>query len=138
MAIIEINKNPSRRDLNIFGFLLLLFAGLIGAGLYFRSGAFEAARAVWIAGFLLVLLYFAVPPFRRPFYLGWLYVTYPIGFVLSHVILGAVFYLVFAPVGLVMRMLGKDPLHRRFDRTAATYWVKHDPHSDQGRYFRQS
>ena len=138
MAIIEINKNPSRRDLNIFGLLLLIFAGLVGAGLYWKSGAHEAARAVWIAGALLTLLYFAVPPFRRPFYLGWSYVTYPIGFVLSHVILGAVFYLVFAPVGIVMRILGKDPLRRRFDRAAATYWVEHDPHRDQERYFRQS
>ncbi|HMI30851.1 MAG TPA: SxtJ family membrane protein [Candidatus Limnocylindrales bacterium] len=138
MAIIEINKNPSRRDLIVFGLLFPVFTGLIGAGLYFRTGAHEAARAVWIAGVLVALLYFAVPSLRRPFYLGWIYVTYPIGYVLSHVILGAVFYLVFTPVGLVMRMLGKDPLHRRFDRAAATYWVKHDPHSDQGRYFRQS
>ncbi len=138
MAIIEINKNPSRRDLNVFGLLFLLFAGVIGAGLYFRSGAHEAARAVWIAGALLTLLYFAIPPLRRPFYLGWLYVTFPIGFVLSHVILGAVFYLVFTPAGLVMRLLGKDPLHRRFDGAAATYWVEHDPHSDPKRYFRQS
>ena len=43
----------------------------------------------------------------------------PIGLALSHVILGAVFYIVFTPVGLVMRLLGKDPLHRRFDRAAA-------------------
>ena len=138
MPIIEINKNPSPRDLNVFGLLFLLFAGVIGAGLYWRSGAHEAARTAWIAGALLTALYFAIPPLRRPFYLGWLYVTFPIGFVLSHVILGAVFYLVFTPIGLVMRLLGKDPLHRRLDRAAATYWVEHDPHSDPKRYFRQS
>src|SRR2546422_3987753 len=137
MAIIEINKNPSRRELNVFGLLFLLFSGVVGAGLYFRSGAHEAARGVWIAGFVLTALYFAIPSLRRPFYLGWLYVTFPIGFVLSHVILGAVFYLVFTPVGLVLRLLGKDPLHRRFDRDAKSYWVEHDPHVDPKRYFNQ-
>jgi NADH:ubiquinone oxidoreductase subunit 6 (subunit J) len=136
MAVIEINKNPSRRDLTVFGLLLLLFTGLVGAGLYFRTGAHEAARIVWIAGAALVALYFAVPPIRRPIYLGWIYVTFPIGFVLSHVILGIVFYLVFTPLGLVMRLFGYDPLRRKFDRAAGSYWVAHDPHRP-GRYFYQ-
>jgi len=134
MALIEINRNPSRRDLTIFGLLLLLFAGLVGAGLYFRSGAHEAARVVWMAGAALVLLFFALPPIRRPIYLAWIYATFPIGFVLSHVILGAVFYLVFTPLGLVMRLFGFDPLRRRFDRAATSYWVERET-PKPGRYF---
>jgi hypothetical protein len=134
MPVIEINKNPSRRDLAIFGLLLLLFAGLVGAGLYFRSGAHEAARIVWMGGAALVLLFFAAPPIRRPIYLAWIYATFPIGFVLSHVILGAVFYLVFTPLGLVMRLFGFDPLRRRFDRAATSYWVERDARAS-GRYF---
>ena len=136
MALIEINKNPSRRDLTVFGLLLLLFAGLVGAGLYVRSGAHEAARIVWIAGAALVLLFFAVRPLRHPIYLGWIYATFPIGFVLSHLVLGAVFYLVFTPLGLLMRLFGYDPLRRRFDPEATSYWVEHDPHRP-GRYFNQ-
>ena len=108
MAVIEINKNPTRRDLAIFGLLLLLFTGLVGAGLYFRAGAHEAARIVWMTGAGLVLLFFAVPKVQRPIYLGWIYATFPIGFVLSHLILGAVFYLVFTPLGLLMRLFGFD------------------------------
>ena len=136
MAVLEINRNPSRRDLAIFGLLLLVFAGVVGAGLYFRSGAHEAARIVWIAGGALTALFFAVPPIRRPIYLGWIYATFPIGFVLSHVILGAVFYLVFTPLGFLLRLFGHDPLRRRFDRAATSYWVAHDPHRP-GRYFNQ-
>ena len=126
MAVIETNKNPTRRDLAIFGLLLLLFTGLVGAGLYFRAGAHEAARIVWMTGAGLVLLFFAVPKVQRPIYLGWIYATFPIGFVLSHLILGAVFYLVFTPLGLLMRLFGFDPLRRRFDRAAASYWVERD------------
>jgi len=135
MAIVEINRNPTRRGLRVFGLLFLLFAGLVGLGLYFRSGAHEGARVVWIAGSVLTAIYFAIPPLRRPFYLAWLYVTLPIGVALSHVILGAVFYLVFTPVGLALRLLGKDPLLRRFDRNAESYWVEHDPQVDPTRYF---
>jgi len=136
MAVLEINRNPSRRDLAVFGILFLLFSGLVGAGLWFRSGHHEAARIVWIAGAALTALFFAVPPIRKPIYLGWIYLTFPIGFVLSHVILGAVFYLVFTPLGLIMRLFGHDPLRRRFDPVAGSYWVAHDPHRP-GRYFYQ-
>jgi len=138
MAILEVNKNPTRRELIVFGLLFLVFAGIVGSGLYFRSGAHQTARVVWIGGAALSALYFLIPALRKPFYLGWLYLTFPIGFVLSHVILAAVFYLVFTPVGLVLRLFGKDPLERKFDRAAPTYWVAHDPHNDAKRYFRQS
>jgi hypothetical protein len=134
MAVIEIQKNPSRRDLTVFGFLLLVFAGVVGAGLYFRSGAHEAARIVWIAGAVLVSVFFAARPLQRPIYLGWVYATFPIGYVLSHLILGAVFYLVFTPVGLVMRLFGYDPMRRKME--PRSYWVPRDPQRP-GRYFNQ-
>ena len=138
MPVIEINRNPSRRDLRIFGALLLVFAGVVGALLHWRWHAPGAARAVWIAGAVLVGLYFGVPPLRRPIYLGWIYVTFPIGFVLSHVILGLVYYGVFTPMGLIMRLVGHDPMRRKMDRAAKSYWVAHDPHRSMERYFRQS
>ena len=46
-------------------------------------------------------------------YLGWF---------MTRVILGLVFLLVFSPAGLIMRLLGRDPLKLRFDRRAASYW----------------
>ena len=137
MAVIEINKNPSRRELLVFGGLLALFAALVGTLCWFKFDAPRAARAVWIAGAAIVALYFIIPPLRRPLYLGWLYAAYPIGFVVSHVILGAIYYLVFTPIGLLLRALGKDPMQRAFDRSAPTYWIEHDPHTDTRRYLRQ-
>jgi hypothetical protein len=47
------------------------------------------------------------------------------------------FYLVLTPVGLLLRLLGKDPLHRKPDRSAASYWVKRAPEKiDPERYER--
>ncbi len=137
MAVIEINKNPSARELRVFGLLLAVFAGLIGALLFWKWGQPRAGRIVWIAGAAVVAVYFAIPPVRRLLYLGWMYAAFPIGFVVSHVILAAIFYLVFTPIGLLMRLVGYDPMHRRFDRGATSYWTEHDPHKDPARYFRQ-
>jgi hypothetical protein len=41
--------------------------------------------------------------------------------------MGLMFFLVITPIGLVMRLTGKDFLARRFDRAATSYWVRRDP-----------
>jgi len=43
---------------------------------------------------------------------------------LSHVVLAVVYHVVLAPIGLVRRLLGGDPLRRRFDRGADTCWIE--------------
>ena len=47
------------------------------------------------------------------------------------------FYVVMTPVGLLLRLLGYDPMHRRMDKTVESYWIKREPVTDPGRYFRQ-
>lgn len=138
MGVIEINKNPSRRDLMVFGLLLLAFTAIVGALFYWRSHAPGVARVVWIAGAAITALFFAVPPLRKPIFFGWSYVTFPIGFVLSHVILGLVYFVVFTFVGLVLRLFGHDPMQRKLDPAARSYWSPHDPGTSVERYFRQS
>jgi hypothetical protein len=44
---------------------------------------------------------------------------------------------VFTPIGLFFRLIGRDPLHRRFQPEADTYWVGRRPATDVRRYFRQ-
>jgi hypothetical protein len=55
----------------------------------------------------------------------------------SHLLLLVVYYLVLTPIGLLMRLIGYDPLQRRFDRSAQSYWTPHDPAADDARYFKQ-
>ncbi len=134
MAVIEINRDPSPRDLAIFGALLALFVALAG-WLLRRQGV--AGAAVWGAGALLVAVYLVVPAARRPIYLGWMYAVFPIGWVISHAVLAGIYYGVFTPIGLVLRFAGRDPLARRFDRSAPSYWQPHRPDLHRRRYFRQ-
>ncbi len=137
MAIIEINKNPSKRELAWFGVIVALFCGLVGALLYWRFGLHTSAYVVWTLGAALTLVYQAIPPIRRSLYVAWLYLFFPLGWLLSHLVLGVIYYLVITPTGLIMRMLGRDSMGRRFDAEAETYWVKRDPNIKPSRYFRQ-
>lgn len=70
-------------------------------------------------------------------YRTWMFAALPIGWTMSHVILGIVFFLVMAPIGLIMRALGRDPMKRVRDSRATTYWVPHVQPADTKRYFQQ-
>jgi hypothetical protein len=37
--------------------------------------------------------------------------------------MGLVFYAVVTPMGVAMRLAGRDPMRRRFDRAADSYWI---------------
>jgi hypothetical protein len=67
----------------------------------------------------------------------WMTAVYPIGLVIAHVLLGVVYFGWITPVGLLMRLFGRDPMHRRLDRSAASYWVRRRPASSASQYFRQ-
>jgi hypothetical protein len=61
----------------------------------------------------------------------------PIGWVISHVILAVIYYLVLTPIGLLLRAAGRDLLARRRDPTAESYWIDRGAKPEVERYFRQ-
>jgi multisubunit Na+/H+ antiporter MnhG subunit len=78
------------------------------------------------AAFFLVTGFF-FHSLLRPVYIGWMKFAFVLGWINTRLILGIFFYLVLTPVGLFMRLIGRDALHRKFDRKATTYWVKREP-----------
>ena len=58
---------------------------------------------------------------------AWMKLGELLGRVVSPLVLGVIYFAVFTPFGLVMRVFGRDALCRRFDAAARSYWVKRDP-----------
>ncbi|MCB9847532.1 MAG: hypothetical protein H6814_03865 [Phycisphaeraceae bacterium] len=67
----------------------------------------------------------------------WTDAAKPIGWTVSMALLGVVFFLVFTPLGLILRAFGYDPMQRRFDKGRPSYWSEHAPPPEPRRYFRQ-
>lgn len=106
----------------------LLFAALgVLAGAYM---AWKGSRSLWIpfglAGIFL-LTGLAIPRVLRPFYVAWMRFASILAWINTRVLLSVFFFLVLTPVGLVMRLLGKDLLDKKIDRAAQSYWVKQPP-----------
>ena len=136
MALIRINRNPTRTQLTVFGVAWLIFFGVWG-GIAAAKGAATVARVLWTLAGVIPLLGWFFPRGLRLVYLALSYATYPIGFVVSHVVLGLIYYLVFTPVGLIMRLFRYDPLTRRFEAQAASYWKTRTNPKPVASHFRQ-
>ena len=137
MAIIEINRNPSARELRWFGFLFAVFFGVAGGMVWWRWQATTVATAIWCIAAVVLVLYASLPSVRRPLYLAWMFAAFPIGWIVSHTLLASLYFLILTPIGLVMRWRGVDPLERSIDRNRPSYWIPREETVDKSRYFRQ-
>ena len=137
MSLIHINKNPKGRQLVVFAVAWLLILAASGL-IWWGRGRHTAAEVLWALSAAVPLVGAAYPPALKGVYLGLSYATYPIGFVVSHCVLALLYFLVLTPVGLTMRLLGHDPLSRKFDPGARTYWVPRGKKGEPGSYFNQS
>ncbi len=139
MSMIAIDRDPSARTLRQFGWIWLGFLTLFG-GIAWWKHLPTVAIVLWALALLVPLIGWWQLRFMRLVFLGMSFLAWPIGTVVSHVLLAAVFYLVLTPIGLIMRVVGYDPMHRRFDPEATSYWVERDDGDEQPgpkRYFRQ-
>ena len=138
MALIEINRNPSRHELRQFaGIWFPAMMAFIGWMIWRKAELPSIAIAVWSVGAVVSVAGWFVPAFMRWVYVGWMLAVFPIGWTVSHTLLAAIFYLVLTPIGLVARLSGRDRLRLRWDRSAKSYWIPHATMTDSKRYFRQ-
>ena len=83
----------------------------------------------WILAGVLWLWALIAPATLKPVYNGWMKVGHVLGWINTRIILGLMFYTVFFAVGLVLKILGKDPMSRQIDKTAESYRVTSRVHT---------
>ncbi|MBE0535350.1 MAG: hypothetical protein IH624_06735 [Phycisphaerae bacterium] len=138
MAIIEVNWHPSRKDLRVFGTAALVATVVLATVLHYHRGL----PVPWmgcIAGFgaAVFVSSFILPNLTRIVYVVMVGLTLPIGMTLSFLMMAILYFLILTPVGLFFRLTGRDLLGLKFDRRAASYWVKRRAPENVKRYFNQ-
>jgi len=139
MKLVTINNNPSPRDLRLFSGLWFPAAcALIGLAVRAGTGSWRAALAIWCGGALLSALALVFPRAGRLLYLFWIYLTFPIGLVVSYTLFTLAYYAILTPAGILMKIVGYDPLRlKKKHRDADSNWAPRDPSPDRSRYFQQ-
>lgn len=135
MAAFDIPWHPSARTLRQFSGLWLTATGLLAwrfgvtPSTLIQFAIAAVAVGIGVSGLLW-------PWTVRPLFVALMVLTAPIGWAVSHVLLGIVFFGLFTPIGLVFRILGRDALQRSFEADAETYWQPKLMPTDSARYLR--
>lgn len=142
MILEEIKKlKTDRKELRKFGVTIAIALGLLGGLLLYK----ESSKYVefWGVGLLFLILGFLLPELLKPFYKVWMIFAITLGWFNTRLLLGIIFFLMFTPMGLIMRLLGKDLLDQKFIQTRTnlepvpTYWKKREKAPlDKTRYER--
>ena len=119
-------EDGTGRSERSFGLTLGILALLV-AGLMLWRQRLVWAVALGAVGALLVLLALATPALLRPLSRLWTRFGLLLHAVVTPIVMALLFYLTITPIGIVMRLLGKDLARLKFDRAAATYWIARQP-----------
>jgi hypothetical protein len=110
-----------KKGLRNFGLMMGAFlAGLFGLVFPYIGGM---AFPLWpwlVAAFFWVWA-LAAPGTLNPVYRVWMKIGLTIGKVVNMIILGFVFFVIIFPMGIIMRLIGRDPMFRKLDKTTDTY-----------------
>lgn len=138
MAIIDVNWNPNRKDLRTFGIGALVATSILSVLLHFKKGLpINWAVAIVAFGLIIFISTMILPKLAKIIYVVMVAVAFPIGMVLSFVLMALFYYLILTPIGLVFRLMGRDLLDLKYRKTAHSYWIKRRPPKSLKRYFHQ-
>ena len=83
----------------------------------------------WIVAGVFWVWALLLPRSLGPVFRIWMKLAWVLGWINTRIILSIVFYLVVFPMGILLRLFGKDPMARQLDTNAQTYRVKSTPSS---------
>jgi hypothetical protein len=122
MTLVKVNWNPTPRQLRQFAMLCLVALPMAG---WLWSAGFAVEMALFALGAAIALAGWVYPPAVRPLFLALSFAAAPIGIVLGELALLVIYLAVFLPMGLCFRLLRRDALRLRLDRSDKTYWQPH-------------
>jgi hypothetical protein len=132
----HVHWNPAQKELRSFAKAMLIGFAVLGLLVAWRRhGIGTPTLVLWTIGVALAAAAM-IPVLGKIAYLAVYIPTGIIGFFVSRIILTLVFFLVFTPLGLLLRLLGKDPLHLK-KSVSATEWIAHPEAGDRKRFYRQ-
>jgi hypothetical protein len=145
--MIKLDLRPERRVLGQFAWLATIAFPALAAYVTrgdarwyaFWTWHWNGSVVLWLAAIGVVQLaafLAGVQQLTHALYVVLMLVAWPIGFVLSHVLIALVFYVVITPLALLFRLTGRDAMRRKLDRGAASYWHDRGAQRPASSYFK--
>lgn len=117
---IEIPNNKKLREFGITtGIIVAILFGVLLPWIF----GHQLPLWPWVVSGLLLLWALLLPASLKTLYIFWMKFGHVLGFINTRIILGIMYYLIFVPIGMMMKLMGKDPMARKFDEHIDSYRV---------------
>ena len=126
-------KTP--KDLRKFGLTMTIICLVFASIGYFKNSAITGLglSLLIISGIFLFFSIF-LPLKLKAFEKFWMLLAEKINKIMTPVILSITYYLMITPIGLLLRILGKDILELKIDKNKTSYWEKIDQSGSASRH----
>lgn len=127
MSLVNINWHPDKKGIRDFGKAMLIGFGIIGLVFalwpwgFIIHRSWHVALGCWIFAAVVGGIGLTGSRLVMPVYLVWMGIAFVMGSILGRILVGALFYLLITPMGLGMRLIGRDKLQIKKPETE-TYW----------------
>jgi hypothetical protein len=114
-------KRSSEKSFGILFFIVFAIIGL------YPLLSFNFVR-VWALVIALIFLFLGLtkPSVLKPLNTGWIKLGEILGKIIAPIVMLLVFFIVITPIGLMLRLFGKDILGLKFSEKVKTYWITRD------------
>ena len=114
-------KMSSNRSFGLVFFFVFLIVGLWPL-------MREESPKIWL---LIISIFFLVlgvvnSKLLTPLNKVWFKIGIFLGNLVAPIVMGIIFFLVVTPIGLIMKIIGKDVLQKKYDKKKKSYWIKRD------------
>ncbi|MBU1880516.1 hypothetical protein KKA08_00680, partial [bacterium] len=128
----------TNKEIRQWAWVLAAVMTIVGLIQYFGWGHIQTATGFWIAAGFFLVIGTLIPVVLKPVYKGWLVLAAGLAWFNTRLILSIVFFLIFAPAGLVLRLFRVDLIKQRWNAKAESYWIdRSDQAFDRDRYENQ-
>ena len=117
VEITDLDKQGYRKFGIVTGAILVVLFGLIIPYLF----SLNYPKWPWIISAVLVAWALLAPMTMKHLYRTWMRFGLVMNWINTRLILGILFYGMFMPMGLLFKLIGKDPMHRKLDKSISSY-----------------
>ena len=114
------NIKNDKSDFRKFGITIGLLLMILAGFLFWRGK--ETFGIFLVSGFVLLVLGLTIPIILKPIYCLWMVLAVILGWVMTRVILGLLFFVVITPIGMFSRRSGSKFRNLKWDKSKDTYW----------------
>jgi multisubunit Na+/H+ antiporter MnhG subunit len=129
------NIKTGKKDIRSFGITFGIIFLIIAGFLYYQEkDSFQLF--IYLAGSFSGLG-IILPIILKPFYMVWMIFAVILGWFMTKVILSLLFYLIITPIGLFLRIIGKDLLDLKEKKQQKSYWNMRNSEEEQNQNYEK-